>query len=86
LSLRSYLYRADFVKDRDRWELQICNVCHLLKDDFIDFEINQTDAKGRKTTRPSCRDCRARIDGDNFIPSENRKLEAIKPKYLCSLV
>jgi hypothetical protein len=61
---------------------KICNVCHLLKDDFIDFEINQTDAKGRKTTRPSCRACRVEIDGDHFIPSENRKLEAIKPKYL----
>ena len=33
---------------------KICNVCHILKEDFTDFEVNQTDAKGRKTTRPSC--------------------------------
>lgn len=60
---------------------KVCNVCHVLKEDFIDFEVNQTDSKGRKTTRPSCRSCRKKIDGINLKGAEKRKLEAIKPKH-----
>ena len=40
---------------------KICNICHVLKTTSA-FEINQTDAKGGKTTRPSCRICRKDID------------------------
>ena len=36
---------------------KICNICHQLKE-ISEFEINQTDAKGRKTTRPTCKECR----------------------------
>lgn len=60
---------------------KICNVCHILKEDFADFQINQTDAKGRKTTRPSCRDCRTEIDGATLTNSEKIKLDAIKPQH-----
>ena len=72
----------DVNKTGKPYDKKICNVCHLLKDYYGEFEINQTDAKGRKTTRPSCRECRKNIDGDKFIPSEKRKLEKIKPKYI----
>ena len=61
---------------------KICNRCHILKERLVDFEINQTDAKGRKTTRPSCRQCRKDIDRTSMPASEKAKMEAIKPKYL----
>jgi len=66
---------------------KICNICHLLKDDKTEFEINQTNAQGRKTTRPSCRECRKSINGKNLTPDENKKLEAIKPKeiFICPI-
>jgi hypothetical protein len=60
---------------------KVCNVCHILKEDFIDFEVNQTDSKGRKTTRPSCRDCRKKIDGISLKGDEKKKLDIIKPKH-----
>ena len=60
---------------------KVCNLCHILKEDFIDFEVNQTDSKGRKTTRPSCRNCRKKIDGISLKGDEKRKLESIKPKH-----
>lgn len=71
----------DVDKTGKPYKVKICNVCHVLKEDFIDFEINQTDSKGRKTTRPSCRDCRKQIDGVKLVGSEKKKLEDRKPKH-----
>lgn len=66
---------------------KICNVCHILKTDFEDFEVNQTDSKGRKTTRPSCRECRKKIDGVKLKGAEKKKLEQIKPTtfFICPI-
>lgn len=61
------------------FEKKICNICHVLKP-MSDFDINQTDASGRKTTRPSCRDCRVEIDGAGMTPPESRRLDAVRPK------
>jgi len=72
----------DITKTGKPHKLKICNICHILKNDSEEFDINQTDAKGRKTTRPSCKICRVAIDGVPFIPSESRKLDKEKPKYL----
>ena len=58
---------------------KICNVCHILKEDFVDFEINQTDALGRKTTRPSCRSCRVNIDGAKLTTLEKRRMRENQP-------
>lgn len=58
---------------------KICNICHIVKDN-IEFDINQTDAQGRKTTRPSCKVCRVDIDGVALKPSERKRLDAIAPK------
>lgn len=63
-------------------KFKICNVCHILKEDYVDFEINQTDALGRKTTRPSCRTCRTKIDGVKLTLSEKRRMRQNTPvKY-----
>jgi transcription elongation factor Elf1 len=72
----------DVTKTGKPYPFKICNICYILKKDFEDFGINQTDAKGRKTTRPSCRECRKQIDGDKFPISEKKRLAAIKPKYI----
>ncbi len=70
----------DIEKTGKPYKKKICNICHLLKDNIEEFAINQTDAKGRKTTRPSCRECRLAIDGKPLIPEEKRRLSAIAPK------
>lgn len=66
---------------------KICNVCHILKEDYKDFDINQTDAQGRKTTRPTCTECRKHIDGEPLNSAERKRMEAIKPEifYVCPI-
>jgi len=71
----------DITKTGKPHKVKICNICHILKNDD-DFVINQTDAKGRKTTRPSCKDCRVDIDGIKIIRTESKKLEAVKPEFI----
>ena len=71
----------DITKTGKPYKVKICNICHILKNDD-DFDINQTDAKGRKTTRPSCKDCRVHIDGVRFKASESKKMDAIKPEFI----
>jgi RNase P subunit RPR2 len=58
---------------------KICNICHQLKE-ISEFEINQTDAKGWKTTRPTCKECRIKIDGVPISLSEKKRLESEMPK------
>ena len=72
----------DIAQTGKPFKYKICNVCHILKEDFVDFEVNQTDAKGRKTTRPSCRSCREKIDGLPLLPAEKKRMKEIKPKRL----
>ncbi len=62
-------------------KFKICNVCHILKKDIEEFDINQTDAKGRKTTRPSCKSCRIKVDGVSLKSEEKERLDKVKPKY-----
>lgn len=70
----------DIQKTGKPYDKKICNICHLLKDRLKEFDVNQTDAKGRKTTRPTCKICRVAIDGENLKPAERRRLDLIKPK------
>ncbi|TAG01223.1 MAG: endonuclease [Cytophagia bacterium] len=63
------------------YQIKICNVCHVLKNE-TEFDINQTDAKGRKTTRPSCKTCRIEIDGKSLIKEDSAKMDKIKPDKL----
>ena len=66
---------------------KICNVCHILKEDYKDFDINQTDALGRKTTRPTCTECRKTIDGVMLKTSEKKRMNEIKPEifFVCPI-
>lgn len=76
-----YITVLDVTRTGKGYKNKICNVCHIVKDYYKDFEINQTDAKGIKTTRPSCRDCRKGINGINLRNSERTRLDKIKPQY-----
>ena len=58
--------------------IKICNVCHILKPK-TEFAVNQTNSKGRPTTRPSCKGCRKGIDGKTMSASEKRRMEAFRP-------
>jgi len=71
----------DITKTGKPYNVKICNICHRLKKDD-EFGINQTDAKGRKTTRPSCKECRVDIDGVKMNSSESKKLDALKPEFI----
>ena len=59
-------------------DTKVCDRCFVLKP-IENFDINQTDAKGRKTRRPSCIDCREIIDGIQLSGEERKKLEAKSP-------
>ncbi len=61
------------------YDKKICNICHILKP-TKEFDVNQTDAKGRKTTRPSCKDCRKIIDGVKLTKQEKNKMNKLKPE------
>lgn len=77
----------DITKTGKPHKYKICNICHILKEDFVDFEINQTDAQGRKTTRPSCRICRSGIDGVTLLSREKKRMLASKPTkfFVCPI-
>jgi len=77
----------DVLKTGKPHQYKICNVCHILKEDYKDFDINQTDALGRKTTRPTCKECRIIIDGIPLKTSEKRRMDEIKPEkfFVCPI-
>jgi hypothetical protein len=64
------------------YTMKVCNVCHILKNYYDDFDINQTDAQGRKTTRPSCHECRLKIDGTSLNPKEKKRLQQQTPIHM----
>ena len=68
----------DLKKTGKPYPQKVCNICHKLKNNN-DFDINQTDAKGRKTSRPSCKECRVDIDGAHLLPLEKRRMNSSKP-------
>ena len=72
------LRAIDIYKTGKGYDYKICNICHILKA-TDEFEINQTDAKGLKITRPSCRECRKQIDGVKLSISEKKRMDKIAP-------
>lgn len=57
----------------------ICNRCFVLKPETY-FARNQTDARGNKTRRPSCRQCRLEIEGRPLSRSEKAAAAARRPR------
>ena len=56
----------------------ICNVCFVLKTE-AEFQINQTDARGNKTRRPSCQKCRQGIDRRDMSARQYREAKRQRP-------
>ena len=69
----------DVTKTGKGFDKKICNICHVLKSHFH-FSKNQTDAKGRSTSRPSCKKCRRDIDKRSVKLSSLKKAMEKKPK------
>ena len=61
------------------YDYKICNICFVLKP-MDEFQVNQTDAKGRKTRRPSCNICRQDIDRRQVSNREKTRARELKPK------
>ena len=76
----------DVTKTGKPHKYKICNVCHILKENYKDFDINQTDAQGRKTTRPTCTECRKAIDGVALKPSEKKRITKLNLKSFLSVL
>ena len=79
------LQRSDFeyfdVKETgDDFQKKVCNVCHRLLD-TTEFAKNQNAKNNRTVRRPSCRECRKRIDGTSIPSKERKKWVTTKPEY-----
>ncbi len=79
LSKKDYLY-IDITQTGDDFPKKICNICHRLLD-TAEFAKNQNAKNNRTVRRPSCRECRKKIDGKQISLKEKRKWEANKPEY-----
>jgi hypothetical protein len=63
----------------DAFPKKVCNVCQRYLDTTL-FEFNQNGRDNRRVRRPSCRDCRRKIDGHKIPPSDGRIWLARNPK------
>ena len=73
------LVHLDPLKTGKGFVKKICNICHVLKK-HSEFDPNQTDAKGRQTSRPSCKICRRDIDKKPMGGAAKKKAEKERPK------
>lgn len=78
----NYVRYLDVKKTGKGYEYKICNLCYVLKNEVEEFEINQTDAKGIKTTRPTCKKCREGINGIPLKAAERKRMLQVKPKVI----
>ena len=67
----------DVKKIGDGFSKKICNVCHKLKK-TTDFAKNQNAKNNRPVRRPSCKDCRVKMEGVGI--SRTNKLKWLKKK------
>jgi len=65
-------------KTGDAFSKKICNVCHKLKK-TTEFAKNQNAKNNRSVRRPSCKDCRLKMEGKNVSQVEKRKWLTEKP-------
>lgn len=68
---------VDVRKTGDGFSKKICNVCHKLKK-TTDFAKNQNAKNNRSVRRPSCKDCRIKMEGIGVSKAD--KLEWLKKK------
>ena len=76
---RGHTTAVDIYRTGKGYDQKICNVCFVLKP-MDDYQINQTDAKGRKTRRPSCNICRQDIDRRSIPNREKKEAQRLRPQ------
>ena len=69
--------QIDVRKTGDGFSKKICNVCHKLKK-TTDFAKNQNAKNNRSVRRPSCRECRVKMEGTGV--SRTDRIEWLKKK------
>ena len=70
----------DVRKTGDGFSKKICNVCHKLKK-TTEFAKNQNAKNNRSVRRPSCRDCRKKMEGTGVSKTDKLKWEKEKPTH-----
>ena len=68
----------DVRKTGDGFSKKICNVCHKLKK-TKDFAKNQNAKNNRSVRRPSCKDCRVKMEGVGVSKADRIKWLKEKP-------
>jgi len=68
----------DVKKTGDGFPKKICNVCHKLKK-TSEFARNQNAKNNRPVRRPSCKDCRVKMEGVGISRVDRVKWDKIKP-------
>ena len=75
---KEHVLEVDIYSTGKGFARKICNVCFVLKP-IDQFQVNQTDAKGRKTRRPSCIICRQDIDRRSIPSREKKQAKRLRP-------
>src|SRR3989344_9591337 len=70
----------DVKKTGDGFSKKICNVCHKLKK-TTEFARNQNAKNNRSVKRPSCKDCRIKMEGVGVPKTDKLKWEKEKPTH-----
>jgi len=68
----------DVRKTGDGFSKKICNICHKLRK-TTDFAKNQNAKNNRSVRRPSCKDCRVRMEGVGVSRTDRVKWLKKKP-------
>ncbi len=77
----------DITSTGDAFPKKVCNVCHRLLN-TTEFARNQNAKGDRPVRRPSCNECRVKIDGVGLLLEDKRKWERTRPElvpFLCPI-
>ncbi len=62
----------DVKKSGDSFSRKICNICHKLRS-TTEFAKNQNAKNNRSVRRPSCQECRKKLEGVNINSAEKKE-------------
>lgn len=86
LNISARIHKSDltFLNSKEFGDLfprKICNVCHKIRKTEL-FDLNQSGKGDRPVRRPSCKDCRKRIDGVGMTAADRKKWNKVKPEFV----
>lgn len=65
----------------DGFQEKICNICHKIRQ-TSEFDLNQNGKGDRPVRRPSCKDCRRKIDGIGISTIDRKNWNKLKPEFV----